>query len=178
MSRSNLQDGQANSQSIAEDLRRTTKSLIDSLGSCVSELKFIRCTLGLDFWVTIVSMVFSKSSSGSVKKSDLVLIMVVCTLSAHRLYSCEGVWLVGIPVMFLYTVQSTFNFLNCVQVISAAMSGAFAMVGLINGDGLVANEGCAYLACWRIVRMSPMMVMPSSVRNCFVERKPSCAEKF
>ena len=161
VSRSNLQDRQANSQSIAEDTRRTTKSLIDSLGSCVSELKCIRCTLGLDFWVTMVSMVFSKSSSGSVKKSDLVLIMVVCTLSAHR-------DLVGIAVMFLYTVQSTLNFLNWGQVISAAISGALAMVGLMNGDGLVANEGCACLACWRIVRMSPMMVMSRSVINFFV----------
>ena len=74
-SKSCLQLGQLNSQSLAVDFKRIRKSDTDSFSACKSLLKLSLCTAGLLRLVTIFSMRVSMSFSSSAKKSSQELIM-------------------------------------------------------------------------------------------------------
>ena len=116
---------------------------------------FARC-------VTIFSNLSKMSVVFSAKKSGYVFMIAVCTDSSALLYNCARTLSSGNPVIFINTDQSTRNFRNCCEVISACSCGALAEDNCTDARALVAFD-CATLLILRIERASPITVTPSSV---------------
>ena len=136
-----------NLQSVAMDLKQTTKLCIFSVSRRWSKLKRGLYTMGFDFYSTVVLRVLIRSSSVNSKQTETGFNKLVCTTSSQLLYNWT--WMCFWVVMVVVVVVVV-----CVCVYYPFAVGAFINIVLLALEGF----------CWGVWLAELLGVIGSA--NC------------